>query len=161
MLRDKSILCFSTIDWGFLWQGHQEIMAALAEQGNRVLFIENTGVRAPVLRDLPRLRQRIRNWRRGVKGFRQERENLFVYSPVILPFPYSRLARWVNRILLGRSLRRWMRAARSTPCKTYTNTSSAKRLANPQNAPSKPASQKANRAQAVKQKSVRAEPVEA
>jgi glycosyltransferase involved in cell wall biosynthesis/uncharacterized SAM-binding protein YcdF (DUF218 family) len=47
-----------------------------------------------------------------VRGFRQERENLCVYSPLILPFPYSRLARRINRALLLRDIRRWMRAAR-------------------------------------------------
>jgi len=110
MLSGHDIVCISSIDWDFIWQGHQEIMATLAEEGNRVLFIENTGVRAPRLRDLPRVRQRIRNWLRSVKGFRQERENLFVYSPLLLPFPYSRLVRWLNRTLLFSALNRWMRA---------------------------------------------------
>ncbi|OGX40533.1 MAG: hypothetical protein A3C53_08895 [Omnitrophica WOR_2 bacterium RIFCSPHIGHO2_02_FULL_68_15] len=109
MLTGQDIVCISSIDWDFIWQGHQEIMSALAKQGNRVLFIENTGVRAPGLRDLSRLRHRLQNWRRSTRGFRKERENLFLYSPLILPFPYSRLARWVNRALLLRALRRWMR----------------------------------------------------
>jgi uncharacterized SAM-binding protein YcdF (DUF218 family)/glycosyltransferase involved in cell wall biosynthesis len=104
------ILCISSIDWDFIWQGHQEIMSTLAAEGHRVLFLENTGVRAPQMRDLPRVRQRIRNWWRGTKGFREERPNLFVYSPLVFPFPYSRVARWVNRFFLMRSLRRWMRA---------------------------------------------------
>ncbi len=109
-MTGENILCISSIDWGFIWQGHQEIMTRLARQGNRVLFIENTGVRAPGLRDMPRLRQRLRNWRKSTKGFRQEAENLFIYSPVILPFPYSRPARWINRMLLMSALNRWMRA---------------------------------------------------
>jgi uncharacterized SAM-binding protein YcdF (DUF218 family)/glycosyltransferase involved in cell wall biosynthesis len=103
-----NILCISTIDWDFIWQGHQEIMSRFAAEGYRVLFVENTGVRAPQVRDLPRVRQRIRNWWRGTKGFREERPNLFVYSPLILPLPYSRPARWINRFLLLRALRRWM-----------------------------------------------------
>ena len=106
----RDILCISSIDWDFIWQGHQEIMSTLAADGHRVLFVENTGVRAPRVRDLPRLRQRLRNWWRGTEGFREERPNLFVYSPLVLPLPYSRLARWVNRFLLMRALRRWMRA---------------------------------------------------
>jgi uncharacterized SAM-binding protein YcdF (DUF218 family)/glycosyltransferase involved in cell wall biosynthesis/peptidoglycan/xylan/chitin deacetylase (PgdA/CDA1 family) len=109
-LTGKDILCISSIDWDFIWQGHQEIMATLAAQGNRVLFIENTGVRVPTLRDLPRLQHRLVNWVRSVKGFRQERENLFIYSPLVLPFPYSTIARWINRSLLLRALQRWMRA---------------------------------------------------
>jgi uncharacterized SAM-binding protein YcdF (DUF218 family)/glycosyltransferase involved in cell wall biosynthesis len=110
MTRQPDILCISSIDWDFIWQGHQEIMSTLAMQGHRVLFLENTGVRSPSVRDIPRVRQRIRNWWKGTKGFREERPNLFVYSPIVLPMPYSRLARWINRALLLRSMRRWMRA---------------------------------------------------
>jgi uncharacterized SAM-binding protein YcdF (DUF218 family)/glycosyltransferase involved in cell wall biosynthesis len=106
----RDVVCISSIDWDFIWQGHQEIMSALAASGHRVLFVENTGVRAPTTRDLPRLQQRIRNWWRGTKGFREERPNLFVYSPLLVPLPYSRVARAVNRLLLLRALRRWMRA---------------------------------------------------
>jgi uncharacterized SAM-binding protein YcdF (DUF218 family)/glycosyltransferase involved in cell wall biosynthesis len=110
MKRGSDILCVSSIDWDFIWQGHQEIMSTLASEGHRVLFIENTGVRPPALRDLPRVRQRLANWWRSTKGFRQVEDNLFLYSPLIVPLPYSRVARWVNRTLLLRSLRRWMAA---------------------------------------------------
>ena len=104
------VLCISSIDWDFIWQGHQEIMSTLAAQGHRVLFLENTGVRAPKFRDIPRLRRRIRNWWKGTGGFREERPNLFVFSPIVLPLPYSRIARWLNRMWLVHSMRRWMRA---------------------------------------------------
>jgi uncharacterized SAM-binding protein YcdF (DUF218 family)/glycosyltransferase involved in cell wall biosynthesis len=111
LLQGQDIVCFSSIDWQFIWQGHQEIMSTLAANGNRVLFVENTGVRAPAIRDLPRLTQRIRNWWKGTKGFRRERDNLFIYSPIVLPFPYSAFIRRINRSLLTRALGRWMRAA--------------------------------------------------
>ncbi len=120
MLHGHDVICISSIDWDFIWQGHQEIMATLARHGNRVLFIENTGVRAPTFRDLPRLRQRIRNWVRGIKGFRQEADNLFIYSPVIVPFPYSRVVRRVNRTLLMQALRRWMRTMSFRPAIVWT-----------------------------------------
>jgi len=109
-LRGRDILCLSSIDWQFIWQGHQEIMSTLAAAGNRVLFIENTGVRRPTLRDFSRVRDRVRNWRRGTKGFREERENLYVYSPIVLPFPYSGIAKRINKWLMLRALRRWMAA---------------------------------------------------
>jgi len=108
--RVQDVLCISSIDWDFIWQGHQEIMSTLAATGHRVLFLENTGVRAPKLRDVPRLRQRLRNWAKGTRGFREERPNLFVFSPLVLPLPYSRLARWLNRLVLVHSIRRWMKA---------------------------------------------------
>lgn len=110
MLTGQHIICLSSIDWDFNWQGHQEIMSAFAKGGNRVLYIENTGVRMPRPHDLPRLKRRLANWVKGFKGFRRIQENLWVYSPVILPFPYSRLARIFNRWLLVSAIRRWMRA---------------------------------------------------
>lgn len=109
MLKNEDIICISSIDWDFIWQGHQEVMSSLASQGNRVLFIENTGVRTPNLKDLPRLKKRIHNWIHSVKGIRKERENLYIFSPIVLPFPYSRIARWFNKHLLMASLRRWIK----------------------------------------------------
>ena len=109
MIKGENIICVSSIDWDFVWQGHQEIMSTFAKNGNKVLFIENTGIRSPTFKDLPRLKKRIINWMRSVKGFRQKMENIFVYSPLILPFPYSKIARRINRYFLIRSLRRWMR----------------------------------------------------
>ena len=110
-MKNKNIICISSIDWDFIWQGHQEIMSTLAKSGNRVLFIENTGVRTPGIRDFRRIRHRIKNWLRGIKGIREEMPNLYIFSPIILPFPYLRLARWINRHLILSVLERWMRIA--------------------------------------------------
>ncbi len=109
MLKNQSIVCISSIDWDFLWQQHQETMSAFAKNNNRVLFIENTGVRAFTVTDLPRIKKRIINWLRSTKGFRKEAENLYIYSPLLLPFPYLRIARWINKYLLSASLKRWMK----------------------------------------------------
>lgn len=108
MIKNNDIICISSIDWDFIWQGHQEIMSTLASAGNRVLFIENTGVRTPNFKDLPRLRKRIYNWLHSVKGIRKERENLYILSPIVLPFPYSRIARWINKRLLMGAMQRWI-----------------------------------------------------
>ena len=110
MNRQHDILCISSIDWDFIWQGHQELMSRLAADGHRVLFIENTGVRQVRVSDVGRIRARLKNWRRGTNGFREERPNLFVHSPLVLPLPYSRIAGWINRQVMMRSITRWMRA---------------------------------------------------
>jgi len=109
MLKNQNIICISSIDWDFVWQGHQEIMAHFAKNGNRVLFIENTGVRSPGIRDISRIKNRIKNWLKGVKGIRKEAENVYVFSPIVLPFPYSRVARWINRRLILSVLEKWMK----------------------------------------------------
>jgi len=110
MLKDKNIICISSIDWDFIWQGHQETMSAFAKNGNCVLFIENTGVRAPGIKDISRIKNRVKNWFKGVKGIRKEMENLYIFSPLVLPFPYSRIARWINRHLILSILEKWMKA---------------------------------------------------
>lgn len=109
MLKNENIICISSIDWDFIWQGHQEIMLTLARNGNKVLFIENTGVRIPGIRDLPRIGNRIRNWFSGVKGIRKEDEELYIFSPLILPFPYSRASLWINKRLILPVLDKWMK----------------------------------------------------
>lgn len=108
MLRGRDVICISSIDWDAHWQIHHQIASSLVAAGNRVLFVENTGVRAPGVRDLSRVRQRIGNWWRSTKGFREIKPGLFVYSPLFLPFPYSAAARWFNRTVLFRGLTRWM-----------------------------------------------------
>ncbi len=112
MLKDYNIICISSIDWDFLWQRHQEIMSAFAKNGNRVLFIENTGVRVPRFGDIPRLKKRVINWIKSIRGFREETANLYIYSPILLPFPYSGFARWLNRHIIMPPLKRWMEIMR-------------------------------------------------
>lgn len=107
-----NIICISTIDWDFVWQGHQEIMSTLASQGHRVLFIENTGVRNVTLKDLSRLKHRFWNWRRGIKGIRKVMDNLYVYAPLVLPFPYSQAACLVNKAIMHWTLKSWTRTMR-------------------------------------------------
>ncbi|KKR79563.1 MAG: Glycosyltransferase, partial [Candidatus Nomurabacteria bacterium GW2011_GWA2_40_9] len=58
MNSSENIICFSSIDWDFIWQGHQQIMQTFANQGHRVLFIENTGVRSPGIKDISRIKKR-------------------------------------------------------------------------------------------------------
>lgn len=110
IIENEDIICISSIDWDFIWQGHQEIMSTFAKNGNRVLFINNTGVRSPNLSDVSRVKKRIKDWWRSYKGFKKELDNLYIYSPVVLPFPYSRIARFINKLILLRSLKCWMRS---------------------------------------------------
>ena len=114
MLRGRQIVCLSSIDWDFLWQGHQQIMSALAGCGNRILFVESTGVRRPAVRDAPRLWRRLRGGL-GHGARRRRPDNLHVYAPVVLPFPYSRLARAVNLPILRRAIQRATRTWDPTP----------------------------------------------
>ena len=120
MIRGSTIICVSSIDWTFNWQQPQEVASAFAEAGNRVLFIENTGVRRPHLRDLKRLLARLRNWWRASGHAKPVVKDLDVLSPLLLPFPYSRVARRLNAMALLRNVRRWIGARDGGPLIVFT-----------------------------------------
>jgi glycosyltransferase involved in cell wall biosynthesis len=108
MLRGASIVCLSSIDWSFNRQNPQEASLAFAERGNRVVFVENTGVRSATVHDARRLWSRFLHWWRARGGVRPVAPVIDVLSPVLLPFPYSRFAVRVNTRILLRSLRVWL-----------------------------------------------------
>jgi len=43
------------------------------------------------------------------KGIRKEEDNLYVFSPLVLPFPYLWAARWVNKRMILSILNRWIK----------------------------------------------------
>ncbi len=120
MIRGATIICVSAIDWSFNWQQPQEVASRFAEQGNRVLFIENTGVRRPFLRDVTRLWARFANWLRASGAPRHTNAGLDVLSPLLLPFPYSSLARRINAPLLLHKVRRWIGKRDAGPLILFT-----------------------------------------
>lgn len=107
MISRQTVVFISSIEWDFLWQGHQEIATRFAESGNTVLYIENLGVRSPGFRDRKRIAQRLKSlwraWPRG--GITQVDRNLYVCPPLVLPPFGSRLRRACNRVLLKVLLR--------------------------------------------------------
>jgi glycosyltransferase involved in cell wall biosynthesis len=107
-----AVLCLAVIDWDAPWQGAQTLALRMAADGHTVLFTETLGVRAAGRRDWRRLARRLR--RRivaGPWGFREliiggrPVENLWLFSPVLLPFPGRPWADRLNRRLLLASLR--------------------------------------------------------
>lgn len=98
MFTRQDVVIISSIEWDFLWQGPQEIASRLAKAGNRVLYIENTGVRTPTLRDLRRVTKRLFRWTCTLasNGLQSVAPNLRVCSPVVLP-PLGRWRREINR----------------------------------------------------------------
>jgi glycosyltransferase involved in cell wall biosynthesis len=114
MLRGRTVICVSTIAWDFLWQGHQAISTILARAGNRVLFVETTGVRSPGWADRSRIVDRLTKWSSGRGRFAPVAPDIFLYAPLALPFPYSPLAQRVNRLWICGAVRRWLRRQRVT-----------------------------------------------
>lgn len=111
MLTGHDIVLISSIEWDFLWQGPQEIATRLARAGNRVLYVENTGVRSPGLKDAGRIVRRLKKWTSSLRSHevREVDASLYVCSPLVLPPFGAAWQREVNRRLF---LPRVARAAR-------------------------------------------------
>jgi glycosyltransferase involved in cell wall biosynthesis len=105
----RDVVCLSSIDWTDNWKVHQQLARALTERGDRVLFVENTGVRPPTWADAGRVRRRFANWARGRRAPEGCGDRLTVHAPMVLPLPYLRAATLVNRMLLAARVRRWRR----------------------------------------------------
>src|ERR1700682_3046681 len=111
MVTGRDFIFISSIEWGFLWQTHQEIASRLAAAGNRVLYIENMGVRTPSFGDAGRIAGRLKNWAaaRSSKGVRQVAANIHLCSPIVCPPFGSSWRRTINRRLLLPALKRTAR----------------------------------------------------
>jgi GT2 family glycosyltransferase/glycosyltransferase involved in cell wall biosynthesis len=111
MIQGRDIVCISSIEWDFNWQGPQEMASRLAGAGNRVLFIENTGIRSPGLKDAGRIVRRLRHWLRslGSHGLRRVNPHLHIHSPLVLPPFGASLGRRLNAELFLKQVRRAVR----------------------------------------------------
>jgi len=134
MITGRDVVYISSIDWDNLWQGPQEIARRLAQAGNRVLYIENTGIRSPGLRDADRVARRLKQWTRSWRslGVRQAAPNLYVSSPLVLPPFGSNFRRQLNRRYLLPLIERTMRSLgmRDPLLWTYLPTDTALELIN-------------------------------
>lgn len=108
MIEGRDIIFISSIDWDDQWQAPQELALRLSKAGNRTLYIENTGIRAPVLRDLKRVGRRLRHWAGELseRGVRTINPGLYVHSPLVLPPVDFFLGRYLNRHLFLPTIRR-------------------------------------------------------
>lgn len=130
-LRGRSIVCISSIDWGFLWQSHQDIMSRFAAADNQVLFIENSGVRTIRLRDTSRVIARLARFFKSSTGSDGEPyPGVQIISPILAPYPSFGPARLLNDVVLTPLLARHVsRLGASDPIIfTYLPTRNALRL---------------------------------
>ena len=68
-MKGNDIIIFGGIDWNMQWQWQQELALRLS-QNNRVVFVENTGVRSIKLTDTKRVLNRLKNFFSSVLGFK-------------------------------------------------------------------------------------------
>ena len=96
--RGENIVCFAK-DWSEDPTSCNHVMRALSRD-NRVLWLNSVAARRPDFasaRDLRKMGTKVIGF---VKGARQVEPNLWVYTPLVLPFPYSKSVAALNRGIL-------------------------------------------------------------
>jgi glycosyltransferase involved in cell wall biosynthesis len=97
-MPSENIVCFAK-DWTEDPTSCNHVMRALS-RGNRVLWLNSICARRPDFgstRDLGKIVRKVVGF---FKGAKEVEPNLWVYTPLVLPFPYTRAAVAVNRWIL-------------------------------------------------------------
>jgi glycosyltransferase involved in cell wall biosynthesis len=120
-LIKEDIVLISTADWDNpFWTNKQHVAVELARRGHKVLYVDSLAIRQPSASsaDLKRIVRRVY---RGLAGPRKVRDNVWVWSPLILPLHRHPWARRLNRLLLRFGLSRCLKSSgmNSTVCWTY------------------------------------------
>jgi glycosyltransferase involved in cell wall biosynthesis len=99
----ENIVCFAK-DWSEDPTSCNHVMRALSRE-NRVLWLNSVCARRPDFGSGSDLRKMARKLIGFLKGPREVERNLWVYTPLVLPFPYTPAAvavnRWILRATLG------------------------------------------------------------
>jgi hypothetical protein len=99
----QSIVCFAK-DWDEDPTSNNHVMAELARQ-NRVLWLNSISTRTPRLTSGRDLKKIVRKVASLLKGARRVQDDLWVYTPIVLPFPHNRFATVLNRFILRATVR--------------------------------------------------------
>lgn len=103
----KDVVVLSTADWDNpFWTNKQHVAVELANRGHRVLYIESLGLRRPSVnkKDLSRILRRIL---KAIKAPRKVKENIWVWSPISIPFNNYAFVRKLNKLILSSALKFW------------------------------------------------------
>ncbi|MCG0275990.1 MAG: glycosyltransferase [Thermosediminibacteraceae bacterium] len=116
-MKLRGVIILSAVDWNFLRQRVHHLATGMAQVGLKVLFVENTAVRSPRFSDLPRILQKLQTVILHIadKCGESVPENLAVYSPLAVPWPYNPVAITWNFSLLRRRIQRFLEEERLQP----------------------------------------------
>jgi glycosyltransferase involved in cell wall biosynthesis len=104
MMSNANVILFSSDDWSSGLKSSKYHVAIGLSQSNRVLFVNSIGLRSPSAssKDMKRIWQKLKSF---LTGWETINENLFVYTPIVIPFHEWRFVQWINRAILISSIR--------------------------------------------------------
>ncbi len=101
-MNNEDIILFSSDDWG--WKTSKYQLSIRFSQKNRVLFVSSIGFRSPTAssQDLLRILTKLKSFFRGI---RKVADNLYVLTPLVVPFKGIPRSDAINSLLLLAQLR--------------------------------------------------------
>ena len=120
MALSDNIVLLSTADWhNPIWTNKQHVAITLAKKGRKVLYIDSLGLRNPSAnkKDIRRIIKRLFHC---LKSPQAVRDNLWVWSPLVLPWQNNAFIRYVNALLLQKWLGLWLRYLSMSKCCLWT-----------------------------------------
>jgi glycosyltransferase involved in cell wall biosynthesis len=106
-MKGQNIICFAK-DWSEDPTSNNHVMLSLARD-NKVLWLNSIVMRRPTFtsdRDLGKIWHKLKSFFRGAE---HPAPNLWVVTPIVLPFPHSRLAIAINRRILRATIGHYRR----------------------------------------------------
>ncbi len=99
VMAKKDILFFSSDDWNSGLKTSKYHLSTRLARGNRVMFINSLGLRSPTFskNDARKIFFKLRGY---LKGGQKVRNNLYVYTPILIPFQNLAFIRLLNRCFL-------------------------------------------------------------
>ena len=95
-MKGQNIICFAK-EWSEDPTSNNHVMLSLARE-NKVLWLNSIAMRRPTFtssRDLGKVWHKLKSFFRGAE---HPAPNLWVVTPIVLPFPHSKLAIAINRL---------------------------------------------------------------
>ena len=74
----KNYIIVSTLDWKSNWQIPHEVTKHLLSSDKNVLYVENTGIRSLMIKDIGRVLGRLRNFALSAQGFKKKEKKLTI-----------------------------------------------------------------------------------
>jgi glycosyltransferase involved in cell wall biosynthesis len=103
MLSGENIVCFSK-DWSEDPTSNNHVLTLLS-QDNRILWINSISTRTPQFssgQDLQKIWRKLKSF---TKGLHRVNDNLYIFTPIVLPFPHNPLAKRVNQEIMRLAVR--------------------------------------------------------
>ncbi len=96
-MKNQSIVFFSSDDWG--WKTSKYQLSTRFANDNKVLFVSSIGFRAPTASsdDMKRIWNKLKGFFKGVKKIN---ENLYVLTPLVIPFSWFPFRNALNKLIL-------------------------------------------------------------